>query len=87
MNQIDFYRALKQYCINKQADCTQCCLRLYCYTPPCTRTDDMMAQVIQYLDEHTGMDYSAHQDHYSVCERPCVLNLNMSGALGSDPNQ
>lgn len=57
-------------------------MRLYCYTPPCERTDEMMVQVIQYLDEHMDMDDSIRQDHYSVYERPCVLDLNMTGALG-----
>lgn len=85
--QIDFYRALKKYCRDKGADCKNCCLRLYCYTPPCERTDEMMVQVIQYLSEHTDRDPPTRSDHYTVCERPCVLDLNMTGALGSDSSQ
>lgn len=83
MKQIDFYRAMKQYCKDKQCECTSCCLRLYCYTPPCERNDEMMVQVIQFLNEHMDMDCSTHPDHYNVCERPCVLDLNMTDALGS----
>lgn len=87
MKQIDFYKALKQYCKDKRAECQNCCLRLYCYTPPCERTDEMMVQVIQYLGEHMDRDSPTRPCHYTVYERPCVLNLNMTGALGFDSSQ
>lgn len=84
MEQIEFYRAIKQHCIQEKADCTKCCLRLYCYTPPCECNDGMMEKVIDFLDipnSHTAGHN--HLDHY-ICARqpPCPCNLDMNSAIG-----
>lgn len=83
MKQIDFYRELKQHCI-QAGDCTKCCLRLYCYTPPCERTDSMMEKVIDFLDiSHNRKEFHNHSDHCSdVRQMPCPCDLDMKNALG-----
>lgn len=85
MQQIEFYRALKQYCRDKQGNCKECCFRLYCYTPPGERSDDMMNQVIQYLSEKVFI--SNQPDHYIINNRPCPLKMDMKGAIGYDPSR
>lgn len=87
MKQIEFYRAIKQHCIQKKADCVKCCLRLYCYTPPCERTDSMMEKVIDFLDiPNSHTDYHNHSDHYiCVHQPPCPCDLDMNNAIGGGP--
>ena len=84
MKQIAFYRALKQHCINEKADCTKCCMRLYCYTPPCERTDSMMEKVIEFLEiQNNHTESENHSDRYKcVHQPPCPCNVDMSTALG-----
>lgn len=90
MKQIEFYRALKEYCTWKSkgsdVNCEDCCLRLYCYTPPCARTDDMMNLVINFLAlEQTRMGGHVHLDHYNAHRQPeCPCTLDMTTALGWD---
>ena len=88
MDQIRFYRAIKQHCIQEKADCTKCCLRLYCYTPPCERTDSMMEKVISFLAiPHSDMEADSHSDHYTCAHQPpCPCSLDMSSALGYEPH-
>ena len=83
MDQLDFYRALKRHCIQED-DCTKCCMRLYCYTPPCEQTDSMMEKVIAFLDDsqqiHKVSDSCS--DHCtSVRQMPCPCSLDMSTAF------
>lgn len=88
MEEIRFYRAIKQHCIEMDSDCTKCCLRLYCYTPPCERTDSMMDKVISFFDnEHIHKEYHNHSDHYTCVHLTCPCNLDMSNALGYEPHQ
>lgn len=39
MDSMELHRALRAHCQKEKADCTKCCLRLFCYTPPCEMTD------------------------------------------------
>ena len=84
MEQVDFYRAIKDHCSRENADCEKCCLRLYCYTPPCEVTDSMMEKVISFLDlEQTRMEPQDHSGHYNcVHQMQCPCELYMNGALG-----
>lgn len=84
MKQIEFYRAIKQHCIDEKADCTKCCLRLYCYTPPCECTDSMMEKVIGFLEEqHSSTECQDQTDHYTCVHLPqCPCNMDMSSAIG-----
>ncbi len=90
MTQIDFHRAIKRHCIaaaksSGEAGCEACCLRLYCYTPPCERTDAMMGHVIQYLSNgRNRTDCPDGSDHYIYHQQPCPCTLDMSSALGFD---
>lgn len=89
MDQMDFYRALKQHCIQAKAECEKCCLRLYCYTPPCEQTDGMVDKVISFLNiqnNHTESD--DHSDHHiDICQMQCPCNMDMSSALGYEHRQ
>jgi len=84
MKQIDFYRALKSHCIAENADCTKCCMRLYCYTPPCERTDSMMEKVIEFLNiEHSHTESQDQKDRYICSHVPdCPCDIDMSTAIG-----
>lgn len=84
MLQMDFHRELKQHCINEKAECEKCCMRLYCYTPPCERTDFMMQEVIEYLNiENNRMEDCNHLDHYNKNHlKKCPCSMDMSSALG-----
>lgn len=88
MDQMEFHRAMKKHCQNYNAECENCCMRLYCYTPPCDQTDKMIENVISFLateNIHTGADN--HFDHHtSVHQMPCPCNLDMSNALGYEPH-
>ena len=85
MKQIDFHRAIKQHCI-QAGDCTKCCLRLYCYTPPCERTDSMMQKVIDFFEAdnlNSRKECHNHSDHYiGVRQMECPCNVDMSTAIG-----
>lgn len=84
MKQIAFYRALKQYCIDHSADCANCILRLYCYTPPCEKTDSMMEKVISFLEEWcTRKGIQIQSDHYTCVHPPCPRTLDMSTTLAA----
>jgi len=84
MDQIAFYRALKAHCSQAKAECETCCLRLYCYTPPCERTDSMMEKVISFLDlEQNHTEGHERSGHYNcVHQLPCPCTLDMTTALG-----
>lgn len=89
MDQITFYRNLKQHCTDQNAECTKCCLRLYCYTPPCERTDAMMEKVIEFLVEtqnnRNGHSQNHEKDHYTCRHQPeCPCNMDMSSAIGCE---
>lgn len=86
MEQMDFYRAMKAHCQNMKAECENCCMRLYCYTPPCEITDSMMDKVISFLaTEHDHNESQNHSDRRSgVVQMPCPCSMDMSSALGSD---
>lgn len=86
MEQIEFYRAIKQHCAQSEGQCEKCCLRLYCYTPPCELTDCMMENVISFLfSEHSHTEGRDRSDHYTCVHLPqCPCDLDMSTALGSE---
>ena len=84
---IEFHREIKAHCIRMNAECEKCCMRLYCYTPPCERTDYMMENVISFLaieNDCTGSE--SHSDHRTeTVQMPCPCNMDMSTALGYEP--
>ena len=86
---MDFYRAMKEHCIRMNAECENCCMRLYCYTPPCEKTDSMMANVISFLA--TAQSCTGNENHSDHCtgavQMPCPCNMDMSTALGYEPRQ
>ena len=86
---MDFYREMKEHCIRMNAECENCCMRLYCYTPPCEKTDSMMANVISFLA--TAQSCTGNENHSDHCtgavQMPCPCNMDMSTALGYEPRQ
>lgn len=86
---MDFHRAMKEHCIRMNAECENCCMRLYCYTPPCEKTDSMMANVISFLA--TAQSRTGNENHSDHCtgavQMPCPCNMDMSTALGYEPRQ
>lgn len=84
----DFHTALKGHCKKMNAECEVCCMRLYCYTPPCEQTNFMLDKVISFLEKtpiHTGSH--DRSDHYNgIFHPPCPCNMDMSSALGSEPH-
>lgn len=76
MKQIDFERALKRHCIKHRCDCTECDLRLYCYIPPIERTDAMLKEVINFLEQDAD-EYAALEHHPG-----CPLEIRFEGAVG-----
>lgn len=84
MEQKEFYRAMKDHCQSMNAECENCCMRLYCYTPPCNMTDFMMDKVISFLaTEHSHSGNENHSDHRSESvQMPCPCSMDMSSTLG-----
>lgn len=86
MDTLDFHRELKEHC-KAQEGCEKCCMRLYCYTPFCEKTEYMVNEVIAFLDiEHNRTEGCGHSDRHSGSRpMPCPCNLDMSSALGYEP--
>ena len=89
MKQMEFYKAMKAHCTHMKAQCENCCMRLYCYTPPCEKTDSMMANVISFLA--TAQSCTGNENHSDHCtgavQMPCPCNMDMSTALGYEYHQ
>lgn len=83
----EFHRAMKEHCQSVQAECQNCCMRLYCYTPPCEQTDGMIDNIISFLSiEQNHTEADSHSDRHSVADRmPCPCSMDMSSALGYEP--
>ena len=84
---MDYYDALKSHCHERvdHGGCEQCDLRLFCHTPACALTDEMLSMVIDFVYEHTSRDDPTHSDHCKeLFDWPCPCTLDMSNALGSD---
>lgn len=85
---MEFHRAMKAHCIRMNAECENCCMRLYCYTPPCEKTDSMVANVISFLA--TAQSCTGNENHSDHCtgavQMPCPCNMDMSTALGYEPH-
>lgn len=84
MDSMELHRALRAHCQKEMADCTKCCLRLFCYTPPCEMTDGMMEDVISFAaSQHSHTESQTHLCHCSDGRpMPCPCELDMSTALG-----
>lgn len=84
MDSMELHRALRAHCQKEKADCTKCCLRLFCYTPPCEMTDGMMENVISFAaSRHSHTESQTHLCHCSDGRSmPCPCELDMSTALG-----
>lgn len=76
---------LKQ-CIDDCPDCASCSMRLYCFTAPCARTDDLVYNSIKSLNH---LDYTlddidkethAYLDHYKIYEPIAPGPLDMLNA-------
>lgn len=89
MDAIQFHNELKQHCKEQKDGCEKCCMRLYCYTPFCEKTDYMVNEVIAYLDiAHNRMEDCDHQDHCTSDRlQMCPCNVDMSTALGYEHRQ
>ena len=89
MKQMEFHKAMKAHCIRMNAECENCCMRLYCYTPPCEKTDSMMETVISFLaTEHIRTGSENRSDHCTgSVQMPCPCNMDMSTALGYESHQ
>ena len=89
MDTIQFHKELKQHCKEQIDGCEKCCMRLYCYTPFCEKTDYMVEEVIAYLDiAHNRTEDCNHSSHHSGSHRmPCPCSLDMSTAPGYEPHQ
>ncbi len=84
MDSMELHRALRAHCQEEKADCTKCCLHLFCYTPPCEMTDGMMEDVISFAaSRHSHTESQTHLCHCSDGRSmPCPCELDMSTALG-----
>lgn len=89
MDIMKFYQAIKTHCKNAKDGCENCCMRLYCYTPPCEKTDSMMEKVISFLSiEHNHMESDNHPAHCNApVQMPCPCSMDMSNALGYEPRR
>lgn len=88
MKQMEFYKAMKAHCTQMKAQCENCCMRLYCYTPPCNMTDFMLDKVISFLaTEHSCSGNENHSGHCNeAAQMPCPCSMDMSSALGYEPH-
>ena len=88
MTAVKFHRAMKAHCTAAEVDCENCCMRLYCYTPPCERTEGMMEMVMEFLNQDNLRNRSVPDegsDHHTAAHQmPCPCNLDMSSALGCE---
>lgn len=84
MDSMELHRTLRAHCQKEKADCAKCCLRLFCYTPPCEMTDGMMEDVISFAaSQHSHTESQTHLCHCSDGRSmPCPFELDMSTALG-----
>lgn len=84
----EYYAALKSHCQanTEKGGCPQCDLRLFCHTPACGMTDEMVNMVIDFAYEHNHMDCHDRLDRHSgLFQWPCPCNMDMSSALGFSP--
>lgn len=82
MNAMEFNKAVSQHCKESGGDCCKCDLRLYCYLSPSERPEELVSLVISFLHSHTGNQN--HYDHHSAASHPCICDMGMSTAIGSE---
>lgn len=58
MDAFEFFQTLGAMCKERGAECVGCEMRLFCYTPACAVTDELVALVISLLA--SGKDRSTH---------------------------
>lgn len=76
MDAKEFHAAMREHCETAKAECQNCCMRLFCYTPPCERTDGMIDVVTSFLTlEHSRKGADNHSGH--------LVNLLLSTVLCS----
>lgn len=85
---LDFHEAMKAHCIAADRNCEACCMRLYCYTPPCEKTDSMVKNVLSFLEsQHIRTDCDSHSDRHTESDpMPCPCSMDMSTAIGYEPH-
>lgn len=86
----EFQEKMKQHCEQQENGCPQCCMRLYCYSPPVERTEYMLNEVIAYLDlekSNNCNEIQTHSFHHNSREMVCPCTLDMSSALGYEHRQ
>lgn len=84
----DFHNAMKTHCMEANAGCESCCMRLYCYTPFCEKTDSMVREVVKFLNlEQNCTEDRDCSDHYNEdARRRCPCSMDMTTALGYEPH-
>lgn len=84
---LEFHEAMKAHCIAADKNCEACCMRLYCYTPPCERTDSMIRNVLSFLEsQHIRTECGSRSDrHTEIDPMPCPCSMDMSTAIGYEP--
>ena len=82
MDAKEFNKAVSQHCKDVKGDCCKCDLRLYCYLSPSERPDELVSLVISFL--HSRTESQTHYTHRSAASYPCICDMDMSNAIGSD---
>lgn len=84
LSQVRFNNMHRQYCNEKQGDCQNCNLRVYCFTSPRERTDALMVNVIQFILEELNPEVNVHAlpDYYNSVKMACPMELHFKGAVG-----
>lgn len=79
LSQKTFNAMHRMYCKIKRGQCQECDLRLYCYLSPQERTDKLMENVIDFMQEVSAGD-KVHGIQGE--ETACPLKMDFSGAVG-----
>lgn len=82
MDALQFNKAVSRHCKESGGDCCKCDLRLYCYLSPSERPDELVILVIDFLHNH--IENHGHYTHHSAASFPCIDDMDMSTAVGSD---
>lgn len=89
MDAFEFFQMLGTMCKERGAECVGCEMRLFCYTPACAVTDELVELVISLLarekDRTENPDHSCR--HNGGPHRPCPCKMDMSTAPGYELRQ
>lgn len=79
LSQKTFNAMHRMYCKIKRGRCQECDLRLYCYLSPQERTDKLMENVIDFMEE---VSMGEKVQEIQGEETACPLKMDFSGAVG-----